>query len=294
MDLDYLSEVIQAAKFKNLGTTLHPVTNEPYYEGWLDDIYDEYWSGPNKDFLGSQFAPFRHNYLYGWTVTEMITAAFRAMNEDEASQKMIYELFDDMDKKVGGHEVTPQYLRYVQEFGGHHLLLLVMCFQFSRIPFNESVYLMYLFFSIEAKKLVSYNANAMYMIPISIATQLYGLGWKRTLATWALGALVTEGLSVQIAKREPFSGWSLISFMIYGQMLNETFSDRKLRTVKGGLQSLRGLGINGLGGYGTYVTLSNLYYDPAPFLQKSQKTGIHHGVHHLALLGGFLMNRWSR
>ena len=294
MDFPYLNDVVEKMKFKNKGITRDSVTGKIGFPGWVEGVYDEYWSGPNMDFLGSNFAPFHHNYLYGWSIVDIVETNFRAMNEDKAARKIMMEAFADMDQKVGGSSTTPQFLTYVQDHGGHHLLLLVRAFQFSLIPFEESVYLMNVFFSIEANQLRKSNDFSMYMLPISLGVQLYALGWKRTLALWAVGVLATEGLHKQLEKREPFAGWSLIGFMTYGQMLNETFSDSKLRTVKGGIQSLRGLAINGLGGYGTYVTVWNLINDPAPFLEKSQKTGIHHGVHHLGLLGGFLMNRWSR
>ena len=55
---------------------------------------------------------------------------------------------------------------------------------------------------------------------------------------------MSEGIAFQVRKTEPFSGWSVITYMIYGQMMNETFEDRKLRTLNGGLRSLRGLVIN--------------------------------------------------
>jgi len=294
MDFDYLNEVIEKMKLKNKGISLHPVTGKLELLGWVEGVYDEYWGGPTKDFLGSEFAPFHHNYLYGWNIADIVERNFRFMNEDPAAQKILFEALSDMDKKVGGHTTIGEFLTYVKDRGGHHLVLLARSFQFNDISFEESVYLMNVFFSIEANKLVQYNEASMYLLPISIGVQLYALGWKRTLALWALGVLATEGVHQQLEKREPFAGWSLIGFMVYGQMLNETFEDSKLRTVKGGIQNLRGLSINGLGGYGAYLTISNLINDPAPFLEKSQKTGIHHGVHHLGLLGGFLMNRWSR
>lgn len=292
MDLPILYDVVQQAKYKNMGVTFHPVTNEPYYEGWQSGEYEDYWSGPKMDFMGSKFAPFNHNYLYGWSVIDMIEGAYRAINEHKPSQLKVAELLKDMDKKVGGHDSTGQYVIYVEQFGGHPLALLVQAFKFNLLGKNEIVFLLNLFFTVEANKLKSYNSVSSILLPVCIGTQLYAFGWRKTLAIWAVGAAVTEGLALQIGY--PFAGWSLITFMIYGQMVNETFSDSKLRTVRGGLQTLRGLGVNGLGGYGTYVTLSNLYYDPAPFLQKSQKTGAHHGVHHLGLVAGFLMNRWMR
>ena len=292
MDLEYLYEVIAKAKFKNKGIRTDPSTGEVVYEGWHEGVYEDYWSGPDKDTIGSSFAPINHNYLYGWKMTPVIENILRQLNENVPLQKLVHETFAKMDTLVGGHNTLVQYLKYVTEHGGAPYLLLIFSFQF--ISLNESTYAMNLYFKVEAEKHQAANTWSMYAAPAMIAAQLYGIGWKRTLAIWAAGVLVTEGAQAKLGENEPFSGWSIITYMIYGQMMNETFEDRKLRTLNGGLRNLRGLAINGVGGYGAYTTISNLYYDWSPFLQKSQRTGIHHGAHHIGLLLGFLMNRWTR
>ena len=138
MDFPYLNDVVEKMKFKNRGISRDSVTGKIEYPGWIEGVYDEYWSGPNMDFLGSNFAPFHHNYLYGWSIVDIVETNFRAMNEDKAARKIMVEAFADMDQKVGGSSSTPQFLTYVQDHGGHHLLLLVRAFQFSLIPFEES------------------------------------------------------------------------------------------------------------------------------------------------------------
>ena len=170
--------------------------------------------------------------------------------------------------------------------------MLYRAFQFNTIAENEVVYLLNMWLTGQADVLKAANAVSLIVAPISVVVQLYALGWRRTLALWGAGVISTEVMSTQTDAG--LSGWSVITYAIYGQMLNETFEDRKLRTVAGGVQNVRGLAINGLGGYGTYQLLSNLYYDPAPFLEKSQKTQIHHGAHHIGMLAGFLLNRWLR
>ena len=293
MDFDDLKQAVTAARFKNLGKEYDASTGRTLYKGWQDGVYEDYWSGPEKDFLGTKLAPVAHNYLYGQLFPlTFFEDQYRRLSEDKEYQKRIYEIFEDMDKKVKGHDDVQQFLEFIVHHGGDPGLLLVHSFRLRDL--RESVYAMNLYFKNLAERLEAMNTWSYYAAPVLVASQLYGFGWKRTLALWALGALVSEGIGSQVRKTEPFSGWSVITYMIYGQMMNETFEDRKLRTLNGGLRSLRGLVVNGAGGYGAYITLSNLYYDPAPFLQKSQRTGVHHGAHHIGLLAGFLTNRWAR
>ena len=289
MDLEILEHVFELAKFKNLGVKRESSGNL-VYPGWTNE-YEDYWSGPKKEFMGQSFAPFKHNYAYGWSVREMIIQAYRAMNEDATSKKIVEDVLKEMDATVGGHDTTAHFVVYVQK-GGTHLALLYRAFQFNTIGEKVCVYLLNMWLTGQAAKLEEYNAISLIVAPLSVAVQLYALGWRRTLALWGTGVIVSEGMSSLLTY--PFSGWSVITYMIYGQMWNETFEDRKLRTVAGGVQNLRGLAINGLGGYGAYQLLSNLYYDPAPFLEKSQKTQVHHGAHHLGMAAGFLLNRWLR
>ena len=291
MDIDMLYEVIAKAKFKNLGITTDSA-GSVVYNGWEEGVYEDFWSGPEKDVIGMSFAPVSHNYLYGWAQTPVVEKILRQLNENVALQSLVYETFAKMDALVGGHSTIIEYLKYMTDHGGPPYLLLVFSFQFRNMP--ESVYAMNLYFKEQAANQQRNNTWSMYAAPLLVGSQLYTFGWKRTLALWAVGVLVSEGAQSQLGKIEPFAGWSIITYMIYGQMMNETFEDRKLRTLGGGLRNLRGFAINAVGGYGAYNTLSHLYYDPAPFLQKSQRTGIHHGAHHIGLLLGFLMNRWTR
>ena len=290
MDLDDLDLYLVYARYKNFGVTRE--LGHLVYGGPGLGTYEDYWSGPKMEFMGEKFAPFSHNYLYGWNVKNLLQVAFRAMKEDQGTRQAIIEELRKMDEVVGGHDETEHFLDYVFNHGGIHYMLLYQAFHFSELQFNEIVYLLNQWFGIQARSLQEGNDMTMWLAPALVVGQLYALGWKRTLWVWLAGALITEGAFSLIGS--PFSGWSIITYMAYGQAWNETFSDRKLRTLSGGVQNLRGLAINGIGGFGGYNFLSNLYYDPAPFLQKSQKTNIHHGAHHLGLIAGFLLNRWTR
>ena len=291
MDLEEVTRVMVDAKYKNRGVTME--LGHTVYGGRTNELED-YWSGPKLDFMGEEFAPFNHNYLYGWKMSTLLENVFRSLNEDENARKTMHAELTKMVEKFGrpiDTLETTDYLNYVLQ-GGHHMVMLYRAFDFAVTPFEESVFILNRWFGLQAKELTMGNDYTRWMFPLFTVGQLYALGWRRTLWLWVAGVLISEGANVQIGY--PFSGWSIILYMIYGQFWSETFSERRLRTLKGGIQSLDGLAINGIGGYGAYQTLKNLYYDPAPFMQKSQKTGRHHGAHHFGLIAGFLLNRWTR
>ena len=302
MDFEMINRIALKAQFKN--TLVYaidtkkivpkegPGTGNP---GWIEGVLEDIWvvgkNPKSRSFLGQLFAPFGgHNYAYGFDQKFMLSSAFRDLNENKAAAEFKAAVLKDMDEKVGQHSHTEDFIEYVAFNGGNKMALLIHAFRLNEVPFKEQVYLVNTWYNAEAEKMKLYNGFTEWSLPSLLVAQFYALGWKRTLTLWALGILVTEGAAAYV--KYPFAGWSMITFAIYGQFLNEIYSDPKLRSLKGGLQNLRGLLINGAGGYGAYVTASNLYYDPA--LIRSAKTGVHHGAHHLGLLLGFVVNRWMR
>ena len=297
MDLDFIEFIERKSRFKNnmrYMMTSRQIEYVPGKEGvgWEEGEIDDIWSGPDKDYIGRNFSPFKHNYAYGISKKDSMVSAYRALNEDQASKDLAASILKDIEKTVGKHDETEDFVEYVIEHKGPPLALIIQAFRNQEVHEHMRVYCMWFFFKIEAARFKRYNDATMIVLPVYLLSQLYTVGWKRTLLLWSIGILASEGVSYQVPY--PFTGWSIITYMIHGQMWNETFSDRKLRTVAGGITNLRGLLINGVGGYGAYLTGEALWNDPAPFLQKSQKTGVHHGMHHMGALLGFLLNRWTR
>ena len=260
-------------------------------KGWTEEVMD-IWSGPNKDMLGSYWAPFTdHNYQYGFAQDLSIRSMYAALygpKPDALSLELQAKIFAEMDAKVGGHDGTGDYIDFMLK-DGNPLALIMGAFAPGRI-IGDRIFLLNFFWSMEAQKLKNFNFASNILFPVLSVTQLLTLGWKRTLAAWVLGILLTEGAHATVTY--PFAGWSVITFMIYGQMIDEFYEDRKLWPLTN--FGLRPLGIKAVAGYGIYVTTENLILDPAPILQRSLKTGIHHGLHHIGLLVGALLNRWTR
>ena len=165
-------------------------------------------------------------------------SAYRALNEDQASKDLAASILKDMERTVGKHDETEDFVEYVIEHKGPPLALIIQAFRNQEVHEHMRVYCMWFFFKIEAARFKRYNDATMIVLPVYLLSQLYTVGWKRTLLLWSLGILASEGVDYQVSY--PFTGWSIITYMIHGQMWNETFSDRKLRTVAGGITNLRG------------------------------------------------------
>ena len=122
MDFQFTEETVARAKFKNKGMTLNK-DGTYVFLGWQDGVYEDYWSGPDKDIIGSIFAPVKHNYLYGWKMTPVIKSIQRQMNESKPLQKVVYETWAKMDKLVGGHDTLPQVIKHLALGEGTSILL---------------------------------------------------------------------------------------------------------------------------------------------------------------------------
>ena len=93
MDLPILDRVFNAAKFKNKGVRQGSSGNF-VFDG-NSGVYEDYWSGPKKEFMGQSLAPFKHNYAYGYIPRETLHRIFRKINEDADTQKMIEDVLKD-------------------------------------------------------------------------------------------------------------------------------------------------------------------------------------------------------
>ena len=195
--------------------------------GWSAQVMDM-WSGPNKDILGKYFAPFTdHNYLYGFEQNSHIRTMYAALigpKTDPLSLELQAKLFAEMDAKVGGHGETGDFIDFIIR-DGNRLALILGAFAPGRV-IGERIFLLNFYWQMEAEQLRKFNQQSNILFPVLSLTQLFTLGWKRTLAVWVLGILLTEGAAASVTY--PFSGWSMITFMIYGQMIDEIYEDRKL------------------------------------------------------------------
>ena len=89
------------------------------------------------------------------------------------------------------------------------------------------------------------------------------------------------------------NGWSVISYASYGTLFHEVYKDPKLRSVRGFLTA-HGFSVDAGACFGLYQAVTSFYKDPAPFLEASKKTGIHHGAHHVSIALGAILNAYSR
>ena len=291
IDRGTLEYMLVRAKFKQL-KVYDPVNTTFYGQGWGHDVMP-FWKGPDEDFIGETFAPIKHNYLYGFKQRPVIEDLYKKLVDSPGAPKLMQEAIDEVRKVMKTNVPTmTDYLRYVLGPPERNYLFLIVGAFSPDMKLGDRIFLLNSWWVIQAKQMSNFNVATQWALPPILLAQLVGLGWRKMLVMWVLGILVTEGASATIDFN--LSGWSVIQFMCYGQFMEEIFEDRKLRTVKGGLQTARGLGINALGGYGVYLTVSNMIKDPTPFFMgKSAQTGVHHGLHHLGIIMGALINRWS-
>ena len=291
LDRRTLDYILSQAKFEQF-KRYNPKTKNFEGQGWGNKVMDIF-SGPNNDVIGQIWRPIKHNYLYGFTQTKIVLDMYVRLKENPGSKELEQSLLTDIREVTGarGELKVIDYVSYVVHYGKNTTALIVGAFA-PNMELEDRIFLVNGWWKTEAIKYALFNKYTAYGVPTMLLAQLFALGWKRTLMLWALGILVTEGAS---STQDNLSGWSIITFMVYGQFIDEVIENPKQRTLAGGLRNLRGLTINALAGYGIYETGLNIWTDPTYLLLgKSQKTGVHHGLHHLGLLAGALLNRWSR
>ena len=286
-DYKRMPEVIDSARYKGRIST----DSTTGIKSWIlnRDMLD-FLTGEGNYFLGKNFQPFGgNNYLYGFNVKEAPYSLYRLLNDSTLSthaQFVAYrqKLLRDVILKVGG--VTPDKLiTYVKMTKDPQVLLFAACT--PDVPLEFRIYYLHQYWVINAFRLDEPNVQASWLAPLLLGTQLWNFGWKRTLTIWALGALLSEG--VNTIRGGAFAGWSIILFMSYGQVLEQWYSEGKFLG-----KDVKSLLLRGLAAYGGYEVVVGFYKDPAPIGKASTKTGTHHGIHHLSLISGFLLNRWTR
>ena len=295
-DYKDMERILEKAKMVPLAV-VDPQTGGTYY-GWQEGVYENF--SPDQDFVGRSFKPFgSHNYLYGMPVRKMLLGFFRIMHdpshpEHKEMVKEIEEMYEDMRKEGLQPLTVPGAIAYYEKKGP--TILVISACEYLKMKVDSRVFLYHKFLSYQDIFFTLTSQIAYYSAPAMVGTQLWTLGWKRTLWLWAVGVLMTEGATYQMRQQDvQVSGWSLITYMIFGQFMNEAWSDRKkLFTWNKGLFEFRGALIHSMWTYGAWETGSSFYMDPAPPGQAGKKTGTHHGIHHLGLITGWLLNRWTR
>ena len=282
-----MRDVIAKAKMMQ-SITLDPDTGKRVYH-WEEGKYAS-WASKDTDYIGTRFEPFGgNNYLYGFPLSAGPLETYRRVHDKTHKYNKVWvteraNYYKEM-RRAG---YSPGSVADVVAYGAHkqnpNLYVLVACDEVV-LDFAGRVFLLHLYLDWQSRFLLSATASTYYTFPALVAAQLYTLGWKRTLLTWGAGVLLTEGISY--AQQGRFAGWSVITYMIYGQFWEEVYR------VRPGFFKPMGFVTNSVGIYGLYSAGESFLKDSAPFLAPGPKTGVHHGAHHIGLILGFLLNRWA-
>ena len=279
--------VISKAKMMQ-SITIREDTGSRYYR-WVENRYPS-WTSRESDWIGSSLRPFGgNNYLYGFPIEAGPLEAYRTFHDPDHPNHALWvkereRTYDRMAKERLNPGVVADILAFAVLTQDPNIYLIGSTNE-EVLDLEGRVFVLHKYFDWQARFLTHATASSYYLFPGLVLAQLYTLGWKRTLLTWGVGILATEGISATQDGR--LAGWSVITYMIYGQFWEEIYRLRQ------GFFKPKGFVTNSVGIWGLYVAGESFLKDSAPFLSPGPKTGVHHGAHHIGLILGFLLNRWS-
>ena len=258
---------------------------------WQEGVYKTF---TKEDYLGQEFSPFGgNNYLYGFPLSKLVLSTYRVMWDTkhkgyDAFQKQKAQVYRKMTEKGLDHNNIFDIYLHVKTTEDTTIGLLKAC-EKNSMTFPHRVALLHGYMKYMQDFMNNANDEVYWKLPLYVGVELLAFGWKRTLWLWGLGVLASEGVSASMDGK--YAGWSLISFMIYGQCLGEIWEDKKLPfSISGPSALATTVG----GGYGLYQAVSTYLEDPGGFLKAGPKTGVHHGVHQIGMVVGALVNRFTR
>ena len=258
---------------------------------WHEGVYKTF---SKDDYLGQEFSPFGgNNYLYGFPLSKLVLSTYRVMWDPkhkgyDAFQKQKAQVYRGMTERGLDHNNIFDINLYVHATEDITIGLLKACEKGS-MTFPHRVALLHGYMKVMQDFLEKANDEAYWKFPLYLGVQVIAVGFKRTLWLWGLGILASEGVSASM--KGQYAGWSLISFMIFGQCLEEVWEDKKLPFRISGTS---GLATTVGGAWGLYQVVSTYLEDPGGFLKAGPKTGVHHGVHQIGMVAGALVNRFTR
>ena len=286
---DYQETVEVVDKARYLGEIVVTPLGQKEWR-YHDKILEDFITGDEQDQVGESFTPFGgHNYLYNFAVKGPLMSVFRLLFDPSlAGHEEVVALRDATYSRIQGPQDEVQtILYYLQTSKDINVLLFKAC----EGPFWKRVFYYHRFLEISSGLLKSQIAESKWLAPVLFLGKWFAFGIKRTLILWGIGIVFLEGLHVKY--RGAFNGWSVISYASYGTLFHEFYADPKLRALNA-LRTGHGLVVDAGACFGLYQAVTSFYNDPAPFLEASKKTGIHHGAHHISILLGMILNAYSR
>jgi hypothetical protein len=268
-----------------------------------DSQFDNYVNY-DTDFFGYEFKPFgTHNYLYGFSLKEIIAEQFEILNNPKHPD---YE-----EKKQTGNDIVREYNSvggtllpggtwYAQEDVGLKLtqtkygmtgLLILACHPNANLNDQQRVQILVAFAAAMLTMLVAASLSAFIGAPLLLLAQLGVSGWKKTAWTWGVGTALTEAVSY-VNKNDKdtrrLAGWSIITYGIFGHFFMEIYKRPRLLKIMNLFKYPQFLTLAG-GALGTFNTIYSLVTDPGYPNGKHAGTG--HAFHHLGILYGAWLNR---
>ena len=254
--------------------------------------------------IGMDFKPFNtHNYLYGFDMREKFREVYELVNNP--SHPKFKEVRVEADKILATYRkwkgpTLPEEawtvkndngLRFVKtEFGLNGMFVLACDRRNGFDPtYNHAVLGAY---AIEmASVLILASKSAFVLAPLFLLGQVAVSGWQKTLWTWGVGIGATESASYFNQKDDGtrlVSGWSIISYSIFGHFFMELWKRPKLRKIANLFKYPEFISLS-IGGFGAFSAVSSMIMDPGYPNGKSLGTG--HAYHHMGILLGAYLNR---
>jgi len=289
---DYLDipEVIDKARFKG-EIVVNPLGRKEWR--YHDGVFEDFITGDEMDQVGESFTPFGgHNYLYNFGVNGPLLSLFRLVQDPSvAGHEEVIAQKKALYSRVQGSLDEVQAVLYYMEVSKDINILLFKAAEAGETPFWKRVFYYNKFLKISSRLLAPQIAESKWLAPVLFLGKWFAFGLKRTLVLWGLGVVFLEGLHAKYEGR--YNGWSVITYASYGTLFHEFYADPKLRALNA-LRTGHGLVVDAGVGFGLYEAVTSFYNDPAPFLEASKKTGVHHGAHHISILLGMILNAYSR
>ena len=186
-DYGDMHEVIRLSKLKQDVSTDPTTGVRAVY--WITG-QAAYWA--SNGYIGSKFEPFGgNNYLYGFKAELAPLENYRILHEVSHPQHKLWvsgkrNIDAAIRKAYGGRIDVFDVVSWAIKNQDPSPLLLYACDD-TGMKFEDRVYLLNMYFDWLHRFLEDATKGAMFLFPVVVFTQLYTLGWKRTLAAWVTG-----------------------------------------------------------------------------------------------------------
>ena len=246
-----------------------------------------------NDFFGMKFAPFGHNYLYGFNLREVFAETYEMANNGKHPMHdaflaqtvplVAYVRINFADTELG-HRIR-------EEFGMMGLLNMIVHPNITLLPGRDSEILAGFALVYTGETLYIGSMASLVIAPLCVLAEWAVSGWKKTAWTWGVGIGLTEVLSAMNTNEKgerQVAGWSIITYGIFGHFLMEIYKKPKLLKLWNLFKYPEFITL-WLSGFGALSTVGSLIMDPG--YPMGEKSGTGHVYHHAGLLYGAWLNR---